>query len=224
MSFKDYRFNLMNCIVSIVTICLASAAVVGVFIFFEELPTSSRFKYGLSAMITCLAIEISVSRFRILNIPSVLLAWYFLVFTFIYGNAVDTQMQYIDYRSSMVMSDICKLQLDNDADYSYVFQGSTGYAPVLRKQMSKYPVLKKLGIMTISSDFWGGYYFYSHYGADNLRYNPYNLPEKSEGKLVTSNFLHDIFLLDDNTLIIDLKKQTNKTNSELIHDPITTVN
>lgn len=145
------------------TLCLAVLTTVLMFLLcfgpfpaFEIPSFDARSMYGFAgAMVTLLGISTAEDLQPVaLRIPAVVIAWMFFVFSFVYGNALDAQKEYANFRLSQVLCDLNHMEeFLGDEPVTIQFDGAIGQAPLVTQMAAKYPVLDR-----IIFDPFTGYY------------------------------------------------------------------
>lgn len=165
-----------------------------------------RAMYGFGILIAVLGV-LAVQETAIASrLPAVLLSWCFFVFAFTYGNALDVQQEYTDYRMQAVIHDLNDLECFCDgAPKTIRFTGSIGQAPSLRNMPQNYEILNRLVPETFGGgDDWSYMRFFNFYNLPNIS------PDTSEDDsawnlpLLEDHMLHSIYG-DGSQFLIALK-------------------
>lgn len=125
-----------------------------------------RSMYGFGVMLSLVAIvTVSGNHSSLSKLVCIALSWCFIVFGFTYGNALNAQKEYTDYRINAVIHDLDELDLfDEETKKTYQIEGSIGYAPEIMGMPSDYEILKRLVPITFSDSEWEwGRFAFSHY-------------------------------------------------------------
>jgi len=138
-----------------------------------------------------------ISRFLILG-----LCWSFFVLCFVYGNALNVQQKYIDYRIQLVLNDINKINMDISELNQIDIQGSIGFSPVVRNiQIYQNGILKRLIKETFcSGSYFGSAYFLYYFGLENVE--QVEGLDKNNMDLKYETQFHTIYLKDNKILLI----------------------
>lgn len=127
---------------------------------------SPRAMYGFGVLLAALSAEACRGEggTTIRRLPVAVLAWAFFVFSFTYGNALDVQKEYTEFRIQLVIQDLNDLGL-TEAGMTLELAGNIGRAPVLGNMPQDYGILNRL----IPDTFAGGddlcqYRFFCYYG------------------------------------------------------------
>lgn len=164
-----------------------------------------RAMYGFGACI-CFAAMPIVTRRRavIFKTACLVLCWCFFVFGFTYGNALNTQKEYTDYRIAMAIHDLDELNL-LDAEKSKVIQidGDIGFSPEIEHMPQDYEVLRRLVPNTFgySSSYWRGFRFYTYYGLKNVIWDDDIDLTQRDLPLQKDSIYHTIYADEENVLI-----------------------
>lgn len=166
-----------------------------------------RAMYGFGVLIAALNIVVCRERrFSLAKLPTVLLAWAFFVFSFTYGNALNVQKEYTEFRIQLVIQDLSHLEiLDTDDTVTLYLSGSIGQAPAL----AEYPTDGRILDRLIPETFSGGddltqYQFFCYYGLPNVqRGTEDNWPEQELPLLLDTGY-HTIYG-GENLVLVELK-------------------
>lgn len=139
----------------------------GIYPVLESTLFSPRAMYGFGVMLTifCVVTVEGEGRFS-LKMPALVLSWVFFVFSFTYGNALNVQKEYTEFRIRMVMEDLNELVPVNPGEkISTRISGGIGLSPVLENMPQDYEMLNRL----VPESFAGGddlseYRFRYYYG------------------------------------------------------------
>ncbi|MDI9518034.1 MAG: glucosyltransferase domain-containing protein [Bacillota bacterium] len=161
----------------------------GVFIAILMLNTVNIFKFDVY--------KNYISRFLILG-----LCWSFFVLCFVYGNALNVQQKYIDYRIQLVLSDINKINIDSNELNQIDIQGSIGFSPVVKNmQLYKNGILRRLIKETFcSGSYFGSAYFLYYFGLENVE--QVEGLDKNNMDLKYETQFHTIYSKDNKILLI----------------------
>lgn len=174
----------------------------------------ARAMYGFGVFITLLGISLATSKkIYCAKLVCVALSWCFLVFSFTYGNALQIQEDYAQFRVKEVLDDLNDVDImisNNDHGAIKIqFSGAIGYAPAIRNIPKDAKILKQL-IPSQTSRFRYNelYKFFYYYKLKNVHRNlpqdsgvdfeTYNLP------VIKDTMFHTI-RGKDNCILIDLK-------------------
>lgn len=137
--------------------------------------TSARSMYAFGILLSLLSYYIvSNSSVLLFRTAVCLLAWLIFVFTFTYGNALNSQKQYTTFRTEQILADLSKLDLLNDPSTKlFAVSGTIGYADSVENMMPLYPVLSDLVplLLSDSKKGFGAYELEHYYGMDNLTHD-----------------------------------------------------
>ena len=168
-----------------------------------------RAMYGFGALICFAALPTVAGKRRFLfQAICVMLCWCFFVFGFTYGNALNAQKDYTDYRIASVIHDLDELDiLDETKSKVYQIEGDIGFAPEIKNMPQDYDMLNRLVPNTFgySSSYWRGFRFYNYYGLKNMVWDDdidltqYELPLKK-------NAMYHTIYADEQYVLIELKE------------------
>ena len=94
----------------------------------------------------------------------------FFVFGFTYGNALEAQSEYTNFRINLVIEDLNDLEMAKSDKNKWIqISGSIGQAPILRNMPKDYNILNRLiPILFQGNWIWGEYYFYNYFNLRNV--------------------------------------------------------
>lgn len=179
----------------------------GVYIVFNNPLTATRAFYGVGvfASILCCFIFL-VNESVISKLPVVCLSGMFVIYCFAYGNALDVQQEYLNFRTEQIINDCVDLDLlKEDEPTKIKVIGNAGYHRALKNMFDEYPLLKRqIPILLCDSDyFWGAYRFKEYYGL-NVEINNSDAAKPSKDDLLKDTYYHSIYKVDD-TIVIKVK-------------------
>lgn len=180
----------------------------GVYIVFNNPLTSPRAFYGVGifASIICCFIFL-VNGFSITKLPIVCLSWIFIVYCFIYGNALNIQKEYINFRTEQVINDCNNLNLlkeDNITKLQAI--GTAGYQRAVKNMIQEYPLLERQIPVLLSESvesYWGTYQFREYYGL-NIEIADISEIQLDRNSLLKDTYYYSIYKTDD-IIVIELK-------------------
>lgn len=132
-----------------------------------------RAMYGFGVLIVLLGVAAAEGKLISLKVPAVILSWAFFVFSFTYGNALNLQKEYTDFRIRMVIEDLNDMEVfQSGEEIAVQISGSIGDAPVLNNMPQNYEILGRLIPETFSggSDLTQAQFFY-YYDLKNVMQN-----------------------------------------------------
>lgn len=167
-----------------------------------------RAMYGFGVLLTVLCIVTAEGQENVpLKIPALILSWIFFVFSFTYGNALDLQKQYTEFRIQMVMDDLNDLDVFTGEEKVLLrLEGGIGESPIFENMPQDSNILDRL----VPSTFGGGddlteYRFRNYYGLQNVSENgsieecPPDMPVLKDGIFHTVRG-------DGNRILVELKE------------------
>ena len=166
--------------------------------------------YGIGVLLAIISVNITaISKNNFIKIVCILLSWCFFVFSFSYGNALAEQKRYTDFRVNMLITDLNKLQPQNNMDMLMQLDGNIGKSPALTRRIDKrYPIIKRLVPSTLGADWvWNQYYLYNYFNLPHIKqhfdtkkqdFKKFNLP------VIVNSRYHDI-MANDKYILVQLK-------------------
>ncbi len=215
---RSKKNKFLTAIFAITTILFSACLCWGPYIAMKVPSYNCRGMYGFGAFIAIFAVVCTDSRnlFKqqkgmyegtscMAKIACLCLSWCFLVFSFVYANALGEQQRYTDFRTEMVLSALDEFLIPN-AETSVNLQiiGSAGVSPVVERMPQYSGVLKRLVFaVRFAGDgrIWSAYDFYNYYDlhvnvVDNLQ--ELNLPVLHDG-------YYETIYGDKNNILIKLR-------------------
>ena len=174
----------------------------GAFAFIESTLFEPRAMYGFGAMLAIMAVYIVNSGvFKAARVFCFALSWVFVSFAFTYGNALEEQKEYTDFRITSVIEDLKDWdEFTAENQFRLRITGAAGYAPVNDKNYLENNVLVRLippvFIDTRVSMFSGLDMIY-FYGFNNVSIDWQNNVEKEDLEVLTDNIYHTIWVGGD---------------------------
>ena len=174
----------------------------GLYPVLESALFSPRAMYGFGVLLAIFGVSVAKGWGRMsVKLPALLLSWAFFVFSFAYGNALDLQKNYTEFRIQLVMEDLNQLPKTQER-MDLRLSGGIGMAPVLGNLPQNYRILNRL----IPETFGGGddlteYRFYEYYGIGAyMDYGKENLATE-EMILWRDTLYHSIYVKDEHILV-----------------------
>lgn len=161
---KKYIAFLLS-VLTLILLCLMSF---GIYPFFNKPLFEPRAMYGFGIFLAYLGVCIAASEKLFgAKIPLLLLSWSFFVFSFTYGNALNVQKQYTDFRIHMVIDDLSVASWDEDKIVQ--ISGTIGFSPVIKNMPQDYQMINRMVPITFSGPwYWGQFGFYNYYGLKHV--------------------------------------------------------
>lgn len=181
-------------------LCMALLAF-GLYPLLENTLFAARAMYGVGVGLSFIAVcSAEGSEGYPCKMAVLLLSGCFLVFALVYGNAIQNQKTYSDFRMESVLADVAQIQpLEENA--AIRVNGSVPVCQMVENEIAVYPVLKRL----VTYGFDGSEFFMDRLIATyNLKLNrddsipPSNLP------LVKDTMYHRIYA-DSSHIFVELK-------------------
>lgn len=142
----------------------------GIYPALETTQFDPRGMYGFGVLLTILGVFTvmdSGTPFRLL--PTMALCWAFFVFAFVYGNALNVQKEYTDFRIRAAIADLNDISQLADTPTVVSVRGTIGYSPIIENMSQDYNMLRRLVPVNFSGTWlWGEYGFHTYYGMKNV--------------------------------------------------------
>ena len=198
----------------VLTLVLVSVAMVvmfllsfGVYPFLEEAIFYPRAMYGIGCFIAFQGIFASTetSKGYGSKILCLMLGWAFFVFAFTYGNALNVQAEYTDFRNTEVIDDLALCsELEGGEEVTLQITGSIGYAPAVESMISDFPMIERLIPVTLKGDgWWGEFGLRYYYDLPKFQFADTYDPPEGDFTMVAENYYHTIWE-KENYIWIDL--------------------
>lgn len=197
----------ISLIVSIIALGMMALLSFGMYPVLEKPLFQPRAMYGFGAFIAFMGVTIAASPKAYLpKIIVFILSWMFFVFAFTYGNALEVQGEYTDFRVNLVIEDLNDLEIFTKNEKKTVqISGTIGQSPIIENMPKDYKILERLVPILFREEWdWGKYYFYNYFDLKNVvekdgqDFTTLNLP------ILTDTMYHTI--RGDNTrILIELK-------------------
>ena len=136
------------------------------------------------------------------------MSFLFAVFAFTYGNALQAQADFTDFRTRQLISDLIGLkEFDLEEEKLLQLSGDIGFAPLIQNMPEQYRLIRRLVPHTLKGGYmWGEYGFFHYYGLPNIvKDDTVDLTEEDLPVLLENSF-HTI-KGDKNRFLILLRKQ-----------------
>ncbi len=160
-------------IVSILILLVTGCLAFGIYPALSKTLFDFRAMYGFGAYIALIALCVSkTDKFKYINVFSVILSYCFIVFSFTYGNALQEQKRYTDFRIQLLISDLNNLEIMNNSNIKYIkIDGSIDKSPIVKKMQEEYSALRRIIPDTFAGGnwVWSQYYFFNYFNLRNVR-------------------------------------------------------
>ncbi len=203
------------CIGAALTGILLLITAFGVYPFLDGTLVEPRSMYGFSVLlflVSAIIVDNAQGLIgRVLKMPVFIIAWCFFAFSFTYGNALSSQMEYVNFRTSEVIDDLTELECFlKDGEKKILIKGSVGFAPSVRNLPYDYVLIHKLVpcYLEEGTNDWNSYRFYNYYGLSNVK-RVYDFEDENRFELCHESSYHRI-LSKDNEIIIELKDEVKE--------------
>ncbi len=164
--------KVLTLILSGTLLAVSSIVIFGVYPALDEPLYDMRAMYPFGVLLAIIALNITndkkqyISKFIV-----ILLCWCFFVFSFTYGNALNEQKRYIDFRVNSVISSLNELEIMNTDEIKTIgIKGTAGDSPVISNMTEGYrKLINRLVRQTFSEkSAWNQYYFAHYFKMKNV--------------------------------------------------------
>ena len=167
-----------------------------------------RCMYGIGAFLAFLGVFIlSVKPNNLpVKLTCLALSWMFFSFAFTYGNALDAQSEWTDFRIEQVAEDLAEWDgISTEGMKSVRVTGTIGFTPVMRRMPQDYQILNRLVPVHFSDSqgWWGPFKLLHYYGFTNLEHNGTDDFSQLDLPVIVDNAYHTI-RADEEHIWIDL--------------------
>ncbi|MBO4456344.1 MAG: glucosyltransferase domain-containing protein [Butyrivibrio sp.] len=135
------------------------------------------------------------------------MAYCFVVFSCVYGNALEEQWNYHVFRVHEVINDLTDLDImRNGQDKKVSFSGTIGLTPIIENYPNR-KLIQRILPQTFSGHLWGEFYFRYYFNIPNMLVDDVK-PENydfSDCTLLHESVYHIIYTDDNGDVIISLK-------------------
>ena len=195
-------------LIAVLSLFLMLLLCFGLYPVLESPLYAPRAMYGFGVLLTVLCIVTAEGQENIpLKIPALVLSWIFFVFSFTYGNALDLQKQYTEFRIQMVMEDLNDLDVFTGEEKVLLrLEGGIGESPIFENMPQDSNILDRL----IPATFGGGddlteYQFRNYYGLQSVSENG-SIEECPPDMPVLKDGLFHTIRGEGNRILIELKE------------------
>lgn len=143
----------------------------GIYPVLQDTLFAPRAMYGFGVLIAILGITAAEGCKNIpAKVPAIVLSWAFFVFSFTYGNALNLQEEYTEFRIQLLIEDLNGLEaFRDDTPVTVQVSGSIGKSPILSNMPQDYQMLNRLVPETFSGgDDLTQYRFFCYYDLRNV--------------------------------------------------------
>ncbi len=190
-------------ILSIVSVVIFHVLAYGVYIALVAPLFEARGMYCYGVLIACIAVVCTTYNFsHVAKIAAICLSYCFIVFSFLYGNALAEQKRFVEYRSELVLNDLNDLDIMNQEGTKQIqIVGTIGKSPIITNMPQYNGVLKRIVQTTLGGSgwIWNEYYFRYYHDLTDVIWvvglEEENLP------LIEDNYYQTIYGEGDKILI-----------------------
>lgn len=199
----------------VLTLIVSLAAAAGMILLsfglypFLVLPSfSPRSMYGIGTCMAliCIGCLSEMKGKWIIRLLTAALAWYFIVFSCVYGNALAVQKEYDNFRIEEVIDDLTDLEEFCTEEEKFIqIKGHISHADPVKNMLKEYPILKKMIRPQFAEGWrWGKYKFYNFYSLGENVSDIQDIDEYDDWTLLQESTYHKIFG-KDNYFVVELK-------------------
>jgi len=204
---RSQRGKWLTAGVSVAVLLLLGLVCFGLYPVLEVPLYEPRAMYGFGVLLALLGI-VSVEGVSHLGVklPALVLSWVFFVFSFTYGNALDVQAKYSDFRIRQVISGLNRLEVFQTGDPVAVqITGTASGSPVLQNMPQDYQILNRLVPEAFGgSPEWAHYGLYYYYGLKNVVWDPDQDLTRMELPLLEDTMYYRLYG-DEAHVLVELK-------------------
>ena len=201
---KTKRNKIVGIIYSLITVILLTIFSFGLYPFIKQPLFVPRAMYGIGITISIISLlAVDYKKAYIPKICIFYLAYAFFVLTLTYGNALDEQKRYTQYRIGLVATDLNNIDVDNEKTLYINVKGSIGRPNNINNLVKEYKVLDRLLPETFGDDSWNwaNQYFYNYYNLPNIKRSLKRLDIETI-ELYKNTRYHDIYKNEDKLIIV----------------------
>ncbi len=169
------RNKLMSLAVTAASLLMMLLLAFGVYPLFSTTLIEPRSMYGISVFLLLVGSAI-VMRDGLKplfgKVVVFMLAWCLFAFSFTYGNALDQQMRYVDFRTREVIDDLVELDcFMTDSEKKIMITGDIGLCPAIDNYPYNYVLIKELVPVYLKGGTkeWNSVYFYKYFNLPNVK-------------------------------------------------------
>ena len=207
------RNKIISALISFAISMLSLVLSFGVYLVFNNPLTEPRAFYGTGVFISIMCCALFLEdKYFIGKVCVVGISWVFIVYSFIYGNALNIQKDYISFRTEQVINECNDLGiLDTHGKTKLQLTGSAGYQRAVKNMIQEYPILERqIKVLLLDSNewYWGTYQLEEYYGLDIEHTDIGELEINNDNKLADT-YYYTIYQ-DNNTIVVDVHNVESK--------------
>lgn len=181
----------------------------GVYPALEEPLYDMRAMYPFGVLLAIIALNITNDKKQYFSkVIVMLLCWCFFVFSFTYGNALNEQKRYVEFRVNSVVNSLNELEIMNTAEVKTIgIKGTAGDSPVISNMTDGYKkLINRLVRQTFSEkSAWNQYYFAHYFKMKNVIVDFAGEIPENDMKLEVDTMYHKIESNGKDLILITLK-------------------
>lgn len=205
--------KILSAVLSIIICFCAFVMSFGIYIIFNAPLTEPRAFYGIGIFLSimCCILFLNCGCY-IGKLSTISLCCFFIIYTFLYGNALNIQKNYIDFRTEQVINGCNNLGLFKESKKTkFQATGTAGYQRAVKNMIQEYPLLERQ-IKVLLSDStnwsWGTYQLREYYGLNTEITDISNLQIKDDD-IIKDTYYYTIYKVND-IIILNLKDVESK--------------
>lgn len=182
------RNKLLNLLLSISFVIFSILFCTGIYPFLEKPLFATRAMYGFGMALSLILLLTNFNTTSLIcKIPIIIISWFLITFSLIYGNALCQQKNYTNFRTNIILSELNTLLPKFENIDSITLVGTVGHAPAITQLIKNYPVFRRLIPIQLQANWMWGYYELENY----LKLSKYKF----------KNFNNNYQILNSSTLI-----------------------
>lgn len=207
MAHGSKRPKWVSALVSLAALVAMGVLCFGIYPMLSSPLYAPRGMYGFGIWVALLCVVCAGLRENVaVKLPALALAWGFFVFSFTYGNALDLQKEYTEFRLQLVIQDLNELDiLETEEEKTVWISGSIGKTPLLSYTPQDGKILNRL----VPDTFSGGddltqFRFFYYYDLPGLTMAQWDEKAPEDLPVLKDTHFHTIYGEGDN-MVIELK-------------------
>lgn len=205
--FKAKKLPILYYLIILFAITISYFLCFGFYPLLEKPLFAGRSMFGIGYLLALQLIVFFVfvrPNVILFSIPAIIL-WCFLSFSFLFGNILNTEKNYRNWRWDVAVMELNSLNKLN-SDYKICLAGNYNFSPQNRNLMNIYPIAKDM-LQGSSGHYWTNYieFFYFRNMSDlQASYETCNNKDLTKSELIFSSSFSNIYL-DNKNIIYQFK-------------------
>ena len=179
----------------------------GAFLFISKDAYDARTMCGFNVLLALIAVFIAFhAKHWIYKLVYMALTWCFFIFSLTYGNALSLQQDYMQYRTTILASDLNSLEIMNsDEVKSISIVGDIGYSPAIVNMAEDYPILNQEDMIPVrlGKGIWNSSYFYNYLNIPNIEED--NIDGQDQNLPIIKDTMYHTIKGSGNRIVVELK-------------------